>query len=263
MRGVTFIIPFRSKATCRDWEAVSGALRGTLASIANQSSSGYRCILACHEPPDGFVARPWLAVVEVSSPRPAGPAEYKGDKRAKLVAGLREYLRDPTELYMILDADDRVHAELARHVGGADAPTYLVDKGYVYAGGRWVRAHNGTFDRLCGSICVSNREDAATGFVPSFSGHFNVRSEFARRGLPLARVPFFAVLKNVGYGDNSTETRFLMSESVRRTLKKLAMMRPVTPAIRRSFALDTDPDPSDAWHGMHHGAEPQANAAPG
>ena len=167
MRGVTFIIPFRSKATCRDWEAVSGALRGTLASIANQSASGYRCILACHEPPDGFVARPWLAVVEVSSPRPAGPAEYKGDKRAKLVAGLREYLRDPTELYMILDADDRVHAELARHVGGADAPTYLVDKGYVYAGGRWLRAHNGTFDRLCGSTCVSNREDAATGFVPS------------------------------------------------------------------------------------------------
>jgi hypothetical protein len=216
-------------------------LFGTLASLENQTSGAYRCILVCHDTPAGFAGNRSTRTINVSFDPPADPSGYKADIGAKFTVGLREYLNDPTELYMFLDADDRLHSDLVRYVETGGAATYLIDKGYVYPGGRWLRAHDGSFDRLCGSVCVSNCKEAAEGFIPSFLGHYNIGDEFRARGLPLRRVPFFAAIKNVGYGENVTETRFLLSESVARTLKKAAMMRPLTPRIRACFALDTNP----------------------
>lgn len=241
MRDVTFIIPLRSKRTCMDWSAVSDACSGTLASIANQKSKNFRSILVCHEVPDVVPANAFTEVICVETPVPERPEEFKRDKNEKIRLGIRAYLSDPTELYMVVDADDRISDNLTTYLGSHQASTFLVDKGYVYNGGAWLRAHRGTFDKLCGSVSVSNRRDAADGNIPLFLGHQNIGKLLGRSGQPPVLVPFFAVIKNVAYGENITETKFLWSDNVLRTVRKAAMMRPATPRIRRAFALDTNP----------------------
>lgn len=247
MRDVTFIIPFRSKQTCADWDATSNACTGTLASIANQRSGNARCILVCHERPEIVPDNMDIEIVQAPFDPPPhkgyrlDKSLYRGDKRGKIALGLERYLEKPTDLYMVCDADDRVHWSLTEYLGSSQAETFLIRNGYVYGGGGWIRAHKGDFDKLCGSVAISNRIDAENGVVPKYWQHHLIGERCAELGKPLDIVPFFAALKNVGYGGNMTRTQVLFSSKIRRTVKKALMMRPVNRRMEREFALDTHP----------------------
>lgn len=238
---LTFIIPLRAKSTCSDWVEISSACRGTIASLLNQDVGTWRCLLVCHEAPVNLQDDERISVIHVDRPVPGDSSEYKGDKRGKLEDGIKRYLENPSTFYMIMDADDRVHISLTKYMSRRTSGTFLIKNGFVYNGGPFVRAHRMTFDRLCGSVCISNAEDAARGIVPHFLGHHLIWKRAPEEGIFINPIPFFAAVKNIAYGGNSTDTFFLRSATVKRTLKKLLMMRPLTRKMKRSFALDTHP----------------------
>lgn len=243
-KQITFVIPLRAPQSCNNWEQVSTACVGTLQSIANQSSGNYQCLLVCHEPPPSIPSVNNFEIVRVNYPVPKTDKERKQDKGLKIRQAL-EYLKCKTSVFsMNLDADDRIHHDLVRFVESNETGSgWRIGKGYVYPGGKWLRAHNGSFDSLCGSSIICRVDDLSETASPILWGHCQAQDQFKQKGTPLTDVPFYAAVKVVGYGDNITETKFLWSESIKRTMKKTLMMRPVSSQFKKNFAFDTNPVP--------------------
>jgi len=197
-------------------------------------------VLVCHEPPEDLPQLENLRIVQVETDVPADAAGFKADKAAKLDLGIRYLLRRPTRYCMHLDADDRVHRRLVEYVSTHDSQVgWVIDKGYVYQGGHFARAHNGKFERLCGSSFILAVDSGDVSQEHLQIGHTEVRRHFAMLGTPLPSLPFFGAVKVVGYGDNITVTRFVKSETVRRTLKKVLQLRLVGRRFRDDFAMSS------------------------
>ena len=242
---ITYIIPLRSKGSTSNWNIVSKACTGTLGSIANQDSGHFRCILVCHEPPEVVPNVPNLTIINMTTPIPTDFEGYKQDKGLKVNEGVRRYLENPTPYFMVVDADDRIHHNLTTYIEGHTSfGNMLVDTGFVYGGGLWLRAHKGSFDKLCGTNFVQSHEEVEKEGIHVSLGHHTIKERFAKAGTSLHLVPFFAVIKMVGYGDNLTLTEFLWSQSFKRTVKKAMMMKLITNQIKKDFSLDHYPHPT-------------------
>ena len=236
---LTFIIPLRSKHSCFDWEKVSNACTGTLYSIARQTDTAYNCILVCHETPAKIPPSINIKIINVDLPYPNSFEEFKKDKSLKIKEGIKHLKDSPSKFYMILDADDRVHSGLTQYIANnQDHDNFIVDKGYVYPGGRFLRAHKGNFDQICGSVLISSFNDILNGKIFILDGHHNLKSNFKKFEKNIIQIPFFAVIKNVSYGENITETNFIWSKSFKRSIKKILMLRFITRKTKKLFALD-------------------------
>lgn len=236
---ITFIIPLRSKHSCLDWQKVSNACTGTLYSIAGQTNKEYNCFLVCHETPFKIPDSINIKIINVDFPYPKSPKEFKKDKGLKIKEGIKYLIDSPSKYYMILDADDRIHSGLTQYIANNQHhDNFIVDKGYVYPGGRFLRAHDGNFDKICGSVLVSSFKEVLNNKVFILDGHHNIKSNFRKSEKNIIQIPFFAVIKNVGYGENITETIFIWSKSMKRTIKKFLMLRLITRKTKKLFALD-------------------------
>ena len=238
---VHFIIPLRAAGSCQNWDVVATAFRGTMASLLNQSDPGWRATVLCHDIPDESPEDPRIEMLQVDLPVPTNRHGFLLDKQTKIKRGLAVFDAGDAAFCMMLDADDRVHTDLVAHVRTAPHSILLVDDGYVYAGGRLVRRHAGTFDRLCGSVVLFPRSLSARGIHPVLWPHFEVRQNAARHDCPVRNLPFPAVVKNVEYGGNLTQAHFLLGRTLRRTMRNISMMRRLGPQLRATFALDTHP----------------------
>jgi len=230
-------MPLRAPETCNNWSEVSKACTGSLRSLANQVSKDFRCILVCHEPPNDIPDLEKLDIVTVNFQIPKNDNEYKKDKGMKILRGLQHLQNLPTSYSMVLDADDRLHKDFVTYICANESESgWVIDKGYVYPGGLFARSHNGNFERLCGStIITKNVHDNNDTSV--LIGHTEARTHFEKMETPLKQVPFFAAVKIVGYGDNLTETLFVKSETIKRTLKKTLQLRLVSKRFKKNFSL--------------------------
>ena len=242
MNKLTFIIPLRAPESCNNWETVSKACTGTLQSIANQTSSNYQCVLVCHQPPSTLPVVENLKIIQVEYAPPKNYEERKNDKQQKIERACEYLKQHPSEFSMNLDADDRVHKELVSFVENCETSYgWRIGRGYVYPGERWMRQHKDTFDQLCGSSIITRVDDVNNPEKTVTVGHCQAKQHFLALGRPLNPIPFYAAVKCTGYGDNLTTTKFLKSESMKRTLKKLLMLRYASAPFKTAFAFDTHP----------------------
>lgn len=240
-RDVTFIIPFRAKATCEDWVATCEALTGTIQSILNQIRDSWRCILVCHDVPPNLPTDARLQIKSVDIPIPVDYDGYLKDKGQKIYFGIEEYQKNPTYFYMVLDADDRVNKKITDHISKSSACRFVANNGYIYNGSKFLRHHRSTFDKFCGSVVVSNIIDLENELIPIMLGHHNVSKFYREEKMNFEFIGFPAVVKNVAYGGNLTHTILVFGGSFRRTIKKMFMLRFRSASKNRDFALDTHP----------------------
>ncbi len=240
---IVFIIPFRAPESCDNWQVTSMACTGTLQSIANQTSSNYKCVMVCNEPPEIVPNVNNLEILQVNFPIPKNIPEFiadKGKRTLYALAHLQESGAD-SEYAMKVDADDRLHKNLVSFLEENNSVSgWRVGKGIVYTGGKWIRQHNGNFDKLCGTSNIC-RADNLNHDGPLMISHCDIEQHFVDIGAPLKDLPFYSAVKVVNYGGNITATKFVKSESVRRTIRKLSMIRPVSAKFISDFAFDSNP----------------------
>lgn len=246
MKKITFVIPLRPPSSCNDWNKVSKACTGTLRSIAAQTSDNYQCLLVCHEPPEVIPDIKNLEICCVNFSTPKSAEERKKDKGLKIKQALSFQKKNRSAFSMNVDADDRIHKDLVSYIETHNSLSgWRVGKGYVYPGGMFVRSHNGDFDKLCGTSIICRTDELNEISSPIMIGHCHAKKHFEDIGTPLKLLPFFAAVKVVGYGDNITETLFLRSATLRRTIKKLFQMRIVTKGFIKDFSFDSYPAPKN------------------
>ncbi|NRB34970.1 MAG: hypothetical protein HRU31_09525, partial [Rhodobacteraceae bacterium] len=110
---------------------VGGTLSGGLLqqSLLGQRDPNWRCVVMCHKTPDGCPEDERIEICEMECPVPAERAGFYKDKSAKLAAGMQKALERDPRFCMLLDADDRVHADLVGYMAQQQDLLHIVDKG--------------------------------------------------------------------------------------------------------------------------------------
>jgi hypothetical protein len=250
---IHFIVPFRSKEVSDNWELISGLCNATLQSICNQTHSGFRVHLVCHQKPMGKFDHTLIDTIHVNWSVPSTWEEMIDDKYAKVKRGLinvRDY--DTPTYVMIVDADDRVHRGLAEWVADhMEAHGWFFEKGYTYPlGGHVVYKVSDSFHQVCGSSAIvqcsetdlpARMDDDSDQFVLLRCGHHLIRSCMEERDTPLEPLPFPGACQVTDTGENhsgsSWKVRTAAKEGLRLALGRIRTMRPITPWMRKRFHL--------------------------
>lgn len=260
-----FVIPLRAASTAADWPGVCRLLERTLASACGQLHDDYRVVVVCHGQPKGILAPSRCEFLEVSFPPPTpGPQDDRdrrlfllhSDKGRKLLRGLERARSVPGSYVMFLDADDLVSNRLAGFVAEhAGANGWYIDRGYrMDENLRHVVFWRRRFYEECGSSYVirsdlapfpQQRDDAldlSDYFVRRYVGHAYVRGDLAKRGTPLAALPFYGAVYSFN-GQNFYAGEYRRPDSPWRKMARLMFKaRWVTPALRREFGIRPLPD---------------------
>ena len=222
-RRLAFLIPFKPRSACSDWELAQANLRRTIRSVQRASKDTSLIVVACHDEPELADCEPGVEVQRVPFPPPPAGVVVEGGrdkarKRRFAAAWLRQEVGGDCYI-MFLDADDLVHRDLPAYVLANEQGSYLVDAGYILdasSGLHW-RIRSG-FGRICGSsfICAFREDElpsawdddsapfAQFGVRPDQRGHHEYADLAAELGRPPVRVPFPAVV----YVANHKESRW-------------------------------------------------------
>lgn len=256
MSLVTFIIPVRHQDNARDWGLLKANLVQTIASISNQTNGDWRGIIVANEGADLPDLPERFGVVRVAFP-PNGMHElgtasldeiydaFRADKGRRVLMGMLS-ARD-SRFFMIVDDDDFVSARIVQHVAeNTDANGWTIDRGYIWDdGGRLLLGYD-EFNHLCGTSLIVRSdlygmpeqfEDASLDWIKSMLGsHVRIADILARRGTPLAPLPFRGAVYRVAHKGSHSKAPsllvkyFLSWEAMkrpRRLLRNLGRLRPV------------------------------------
>ena len=225
---LAFITTLRHPQNSVDYGRVEELLKGTLDSVAQQSSQDYVIIIVGNKKPDfPLPERSHFVQVEFPPPAPATGAQtarepFVWDKGTKLGIGLikaRDY--SPTHV-MIFDADDFVHRNLAATV--RDQPkhdVWVVRDGWMYSRARNSYVPQSEFNRACGTSFVvpfdaygvpsdltvaASQEQIAAAYGDRLSAimgaHRNADTWFIDHGHVLEAFPYPAAVYHVDTGEN-------------------------------------------------------------
>jgi len=235
---IGIIIPLRAPETTSNWLAVSEICKRTLNSIFQSTSSNYSIVLVCHQAPGGLKNDQTLSVVEMRLPIPTDQEGYKSDKFKKIVEGAKILRKEKFDYIMILDADDLIHRRLIEWI--VEKPLcngYRVHRGWVYGGGAFARVqHN--FDAMCGSSIIHRDVPHKSGADPALIPHCCAWGYYITIGKPLYDIPFRAVCKVIGYGENISAGKCFLGPNITSTIKKIFHMRPIGSKFRRDFGIE-------------------------
>ncbi|WP_394893230.1 galactosyl transferase [Mesorhizobium sp. AaZ16] len=264
MSLVTFIIPVRHQDNARDWGLLKANLVQTIASISNQTNGDWRGIIVANEGADLPDLPERFGVVRVAFP-PNGMHElgtasldeiydaFRADKGRRVLMGMLS-ARD-SRFFMIVDDDDFVSARIVQHVAeNTDANGWTIDRGYIWDdGGRLLLGYD-EFNHLCGTSLIVRSdlygmpeqfEDASLDWIKSMLGsHVRIADILARRGTPLAPLPFRGAVYRVAHKGSHSKAPsllvkyFLSWEAMkrpRRLLRNLGRLRPVGETAKREF----------------------------
>ena len=225
---LAFVTSLRHPGNASDYGRIETLLQETLASISQQTSDDYVVIIVGNQAPS-FPLPPRTHFVPVDFAPPAaanGPhADRDGfvrDKGTKIGVGLiAARAHDPSHV-MIFDADDFVHRDLTAFVGRhADAPGWVIDKGWIYSRSRNGYRAQDEFNRTCGTSYVipfgvyevprdltvqATQDEVLAGFgevLPNIMGaHRNAVQWHRERGRALESLPFRGAVYHVDTGEN-------------------------------------------------------------
>jgi hypothetical protein len=154
-RALTIGIPLRSARTTPDWPFTCQLLERTLASIANQSESCARVIIACHEIPE--LSHPTGLAVEYiqapfEPPRDVVDSDADGLRKKQMIG--EAHRRDGGGPLFLLDADDLLETEFVATIARSAAKAMVIKRGFRldYTAGSYTILPR--FWRLCGSCAV-------------------------------------------------------------------------------------------------------------
>ena len=245
---LTFIMPLKSPAVCRDWSYVSRVAERSLKSVCRQSDGAFQLLLVCHRRPDTDFTHPSLTVIEEDFPVP-GPSneERMADKSRKIWRGLVAARKNTPGHIMFVDADDCVSRRLASFVAAhPEGNGWFFDRGYLHdQGSRWVLRKR-DFHLLCGTshllrcqpqdlpASVTERE---SDYWIGCHGHPEMASFMQTRGTPLAPLPFFGAVYNTATSESYSGTAMLKWRGRRVLLDKILNSRPLTATIRDEYGL--------------------------
>jgi hypothetical protein len=244
---LVFLVPLKSATVARSWERVERLVRGTVRSACAQLCPDFRVIVACHEPPalECDDARIELLVLGAPPPDAGDPAALQRDKQRKIVAACRQALALAPSHVMVLDADDLVSRRLAGHVAahpGADG--WYIRQGYFLRDGeRTTHVERRRFHRWCGSSYLVRPELLGIPDGDADGWHYfhsRLDRDLARRGRPLAPLPFPGAVYRISHGDNFRDYAPLLwpRHPLLRALRRLVFLRRIPRGdLQREFGL--------------------------
>lgn len=232
------IIPLRAPESTSNWNTVSKNCCRTINSILQSTSNNYKIVLVCNEPPDKVQNNERLDILQAQLPIPNDHKGYKRDKGQKIAEGAN-HLRQQYEVdyLMAFDSDDLIHRRLIEYV--TDKPLcsgFCVHKGWVYSGGLFARIQD-RFDAMCGSTIIHRDVTHKSEVDPVLMGHCWAKGYYHVIHKPLFDVPFPAVCKIIGYGDNISAYSCFIGPSLTTTIKKITHARPVGRKFKKDFGI--------------------------
>jgi len=245
---LTFIMPLKSPAVCRDWSYVSRLAERSLKSVCGQRDDAFRLLLVCHRRPETDFKHPCLEVIEEDFAIP-GPAreERMADKGRKIWRGLVEARWSMPGHIMLVDADDCVSRRLAGFAAAhPEANGWFFKQGYLHDQGSRRVLRTGDFHLRCGSshILRCEAQDLPSGVAERESdywiashGHQEMAAFMEKRGTPLAPLPFAGAIYNTATSESDSGVALREWKSRRILLYKMFNYRPLTAAIREEYGL--------------------------
>jgi hypothetical protein len=273
---LTFIIPLKSKKVSDDWQAVLRSLGYTLDSIANQTSSDWRVIIACHDIPEidiPFDGKVIITQVDFGVPKAPENLDTKHkvlrtrilsiDKFRKVRVAAQQLHTYRTDFVMLLDADDLISSHLCEFANdNVDKNGWYVSQGYVWTeGSKYILKVGSHFYQRCGSSAIIKIDynllpneipldvDATTltlikvDFPLVDYGHRKIDMGMKKAGTPLEPLPFPGAIyvkatENISTLSLKISNTFKLSPmKFMRTIKNT---RPLTQEIVNDFAIPTN-----------------------
>jgi len=264
---LVFIVPVRHQLSVRDWESARRNLAETLASISQQTTRNWECVVVANRGadlppmPPGCVARfvdfPLNALPDRERDREAFYEAVRLDKGLRVFEAFKDLA--PDQYVMIVDFDDFVSRRIAAHVAGRDSRSgWLVERGYVHSGSSYCFERDG-FHRLCGTSLIIRADKIGTlrtadGAIDErevrrrLGSHILFKDELQASAEPLAPLPFPGAVYRVGNPDSTSGARALFKAMTPlgmarrepgRFLAGLLKYRRVTRELAEEFALRT------------------------
>ena len=210
-----FGIPFRSKASSKDWARSQALLASTLRSVFSQTDSDFQVVIACHETPDiAEIRDPRVTVLNTATPTPTNLVEQMRDKGHKRKMLTVEWRRRGGGYFMLLDADDLVSRRLVQHVRENPAENgYLIKQGYLYDVAAGSCKPSARLNEICGSCTIfrmdpedlpESIEDETPRLIGKYRNHQTFEEDGRRLGRAFGVIPFPAAIYVIGHGENYT-----------------------------------------------------------
>jgi hypothetical protein len=184
---MTFVVPFRSKASSNNWNYHSALLYRTIVSLLNQTDRNFKVIVVYTDYPERVIESenliwlhfpfPFLTVRDITDYETYAKAyfskekfaEYAMDQARKSIYGSQLAKELGSKYIMSVDADDLVSNKIAKFVntyGDIENPGWFVNKGYVHLDGKnYVYRYPKNLNQFCGSTYI-DRTDLVS--IPDF-----------------------------------------------------------------------------------------------
>jgi hypothetical protein len=245
---LTFIMPLKSPAVCRDWSYVSRLTERSLKSVCRQAEGPFQLLLVCHRRPETDFTHPSLTIIEEEFAVPGPTAQERmADKSVKIWRGLVAARGNTPGHIMFVDADDCVSRRLAGFAANhPEANGWVFNDGYVHdQGSHWVLRKR-DFHLLCGTshILRCRPEDLPSSVAEKESdywiachGHPEMAAWLQSQGRPLAPLPFPGAIYNTATSESDSGMALRNWHSRRILLYKMLNYRPLTGTIREEYGL--------------------------
>jgi hypothetical protein len=189
-----------------------------------------------------------INVIQVDFPIPQDREGMMLDKTDKVKRGLMAVRQHGGGYVMVVDADDRVHRDVAAWAN--DHPStngWYVDTGYIHPAGTSILYRWPEFHRICGTSLVIRWEEEDLPRTMGeetqmfrdiiLDGHDTAARTLSEQGRPLTALPFPGACYITDTADNWSGASWLEWKSKRTFLKKLPRIRLCTSWHRNAFSL--------------------------
>lgn len=175
---LTFVVPFRSKASSKDWNYHCALLNRTIRSILNQTVDNFKVIVVYTDFPEEKIENKnliwlyfpfqFLTVHEIADYESYAKqyfakekyAEYAMDQARRSIYGSQLARELGSSYIMSVDADDLVSNKIAEFVEehkNIKNSGWYVDRGYIYLDGKnYIYRYPKDINHFCGSTPIIN-----------------------------------------------------------------------------------------------------------
>ncbi|MCS3665226.1 hypothetical protein GGP90_000852 [Salinibacter ruber] len=233
-------------------------MQRNLKSLCGQTDEKFNVYLVCNVEPKNKIKHPKIYTVKVNFEVPNTSEKMIEDKYKKIKRGLVEVkssslprLPSGRRAVMVVDADDRVHCDVAAWV--SDHPEghgWYFPKGYIYPYGQpflfTSTVLGGAFYKHCGTSAVVYCEDSdlpdtmdASGqsSIVLRCGHHTIVDCMDERGTPLRPLPFRGACYVTDTGDNHSGVSWLRWKGKKKLARQVVSFRPLLSCYQNRFAL--------------------------
>lgn len=242
-----FIVPLKSPAVSKDWSKVSRLCERCIRSICQQTVSDFQVFVVCNTKPTTNFFHHSITYIEEDFPLPSSERTPMKDKWSKVKRGLIAARDLAPAHFMVVDADDCVHGDLALlSKSASNSQGWIFNTGYIYdEGSSWLYKKN-HFERICGSSSIVRCEaknlptemsDRSEELFILNCGHKGISNYFVERGEPLTPLPFIGSIYITETGENDSQNSVSKWRGNKLLTSKILNLRLLTKSIRLKYGL--------------------------